>query len=121
MTDEKAQEIVAGRDGKCTFNGAWLQIEPYVEYNQDAVVQCPKCGDQDRWGHRLPDYLNSHNALQPVLVKMTPEEQKKLVQILYTNFGVALTITQPFIWWILTLPARDLCRAIAETIEQCKL
>jgi len=62
----------------------------------------------------LPNYLNSRDALQPVLKSLNPTEQAALTRkFLSDEIG-----RMDAFWYALILPARDLARAIAEVITR---
>ncbi len=51
----------------------------------------------------LPDYLNSHDALLPVLAKMSEEEWSKFASLLYEKYQVT-SPAKPYAQWVLTQP-----------------
>lgn len=89
LTDEEVVGVLAERDGWTSGVLRWLP--------------------RTRW----PDYLESRDALAPVLEKLTPEEWKRLGGYLPWPEDGVKTYRH-----LLTIPPRDLAHAIAEAIRQ---
>lgn len=111
MIAERAVRILAEREGwrehKChIWNCSWRWMSPGNTLEEN-----------------LPDYLNSRDALAPVLGKLTPEEWEALVckhlKLPRNKCWDIATETEAIVRYCLTLPARDLAFAVAEAIEEC--
>jgi hypothetical protein len=71
---------------------------------------------------RVPDYLNSRDALAGVLEKLTEEERWSLFHELHKvmiSEGRSFLVSK-FTHWLLTLPPRQLAGAVAKVIKDVK-
>lgn len=89
MNENDQPIAIAEACGKCVFQGPWVCIEPYVEYNQEARYKCPKCNaERDSAGyHSISSYLHDLNAMHEAERTLTFLQAIKYRRILSCNSG----------------------------------
>jgi hypothetical protein len=70
------------------------------------------------WPDLSGSFFTSRDAIQPVLAKLSEEENRTLGWRLETMCEEQAPRTECYAMWLLTLPARDLAYAIAEVISK---
>lgn len=105
MTNAEIVRVLAERKGWSCFNSHNLGL-----YG---------CKDSTHNQIPIPDYLNSHDALRPVLEKLTPEEwvvfKKKIWRCYYAANDIDSIINLT-----LTIQTPTLARLMAEAIVKCR-
>lgn len=111
MSDDEAIQILARRGGWKNLRTHSLRSFKMAEHEN---LPCEM---------RLPDYLNSRDALVPLMDSLTPVERgqlhDKLCWLRPKHFRQAFNALANEDWtiWLLTLPPRELAFAIAEVLK----
>jgi hypothetical protein len=127
MTEQQVIERLAGRLG-------WTYADDPQHKDNDRfggaarVSTDPEGKRKHSWGNAWtwergfthePEFLESRDALAPVLEGLSEIDWRKLVDVVFDKW--AATPTAPSaVRYILTLPPRDLAFAIAEAIEEAQ-
>lgn len=115
MTDEQVVRVLAEREGWKYSSipadgGCYGWVSPRGGFPQEVTA--------------LPNYLNSRDALAPVLEKLTEGEKERLHSLVYLEYLKLNPDKLASVFWgalvthfLLTIPPSTLARAIAEAIE----
>lgn len=127
LSEDEVVRVLATRDWwteiRCVEGGNVLFGEPDDDWNRD-VDEHKKHGTCGFPAHKhrepLPDYLHSHDALRPVLVKLAAEEWVSLRSILQRECAGLVPYPLLYEQWLLTLDRPVLARAVAEAVVACR-
>ena len=118
MTNEAIIRAIARfmewRNVRTEYGGNILYGEPNDDWNHDVEehLKHGQCGfPTEKHREPMPPWLTSHDALQPVLAKMSDVKWQRLSAKLHW-------ISKNSLRDHLTMPARDLAQAIAEVVGE---
>lgn len=101
MTDEKAVDVLARRDG---WEKKWTTGVRKLSWWKGLLST-------------LPDYLHSRDALRPVILTLSPEEQRRLGTMIEVSY-MDDNYEGPLLIYTINLPADQLARMVAEVLSE---